>query len=325
MSSKADLQAEAEDRGLSVPPGATKSQLEQLLADNPAPEAETENQPGETDPAEAPPGQTPDEPSPGEDQPQPGEIAPPAGAPVETPAADPGQSEPTPGEPGVDDPPDTETGGQPVSPDTERDPDKADETGPVEDDTQPTAGLADQSHPASSQDAPDDGQGQEEGATEPTVAGSPADTDDRSLEEQAEAQSEVAAESDQVRREEQEAHDVDADALDQQAVESEVESQQGLTMLVPGYVAVIGHRTDDQGLVRPTDTNRRSDRDVIPGRFCRIAEGEHQGRYGVLMDVKGPPDDDGFPTEALVMTRDDLHEDLVVGYDQLAPANPGGR
>lgn len=286
---KAELQQEAEARGLTVPPGATKAQLKQLLADNPA-QDESENPPGETDPATAPPDQ-PEQPTPGVDDPpspspgvddpqtpdQPGEAPSQPGQPqpAETPAADPGQ---------------------PASSDAERD--KADESGPVE-------GETDQ--------------------REPVAEGSPAAADDRSLEEQAEAQSEVASAAEEVRREEQEAHDADADALDREAVENEVEAQEGLTMLVPGYVAVVGHRTDDQGLVRPTDLNRRSDRDVVPGRFCRIAEGDHQGRYGVLMDVKGPPDDDGFPTVALVLTRDDLHEDLVVGYDQLAPANPGGR
>lgn len=79
------------------------------------------------------------------------------------------------------------------------------------------------------------------------------------------------------------------------------------------------------GLVMPNDTNVRSDSDVIQGRFARVTAGEHEGRYGVVKFLGGEPDGDGFPTVAVITTRDDLTEDLEVAYGDLEPAEAGGR
>lgn len=79
------------------------------------------------------------------------------------------------------------------------------------------------------------------------------------------------------------------------------------------------------GLVVPNDTNVRSDSDVIQGRFARVTGGEHEGRYGVVKFLAGDPDDDGFPTLAVITTRDSMTEDLEVNYGDLRPADPGGR
>ena len=60
------------------------------------------------------------------------------------------------------------------------------------------------------------------------------------------------------------------------------------------------------------------DSEAKVGGFVDVVDGEHQGRYGVLIEA---PDKD----HCIVRTRDAATERLVVSYDQLRPAEAGKR
>ncbi len=67
--------------------------------------------------------------------------------------------------------------------------------------------------------------------------------------------------------------------------------------------------------------------DVVQGQFARVgvdAE-EHAGRYGVFEEVGMVDPESGYPLTVIFTTRDDNHERLVVAYEDLEPANAGGR
>ena len=65
--------------------------------------------------------------------------------------------------------------------------------------------------------------------------------------------------------------------------------------------------------VDPTD-----DTQAVEGGFVNVVAGKHKGRYGVL--ISAPSFD-----SCVVRTRDDASERLVLSYDELEPAEPGGR
>ena len=68
----------------------------------------------------------------------------------------------------------------------------------------------------------------------------------------------------------------------------------------------------------------RTDNDVLSGRFCRVINGEHQGRYGVFVQT-ATVFLDGWPATVTVRTRDDRDEYILVNYADIRPAQPGGR
>jgi hypothetical protein len=69
----------------------------------------------------------------------------------------------------------------------------------------------------------------------------------------------------------------------------------------------------------------RTDNDVLSGSFCRVINGEHQGRYGVFVRTATVFVNDGWPATVTVRTRDDRDEYLLVNYADIRPAQPGGR
>ncbi len=68
---------------------------------------------------------------------------------------------------------------------------------------------------------------------------------------------------------------------------------------------------------------RRSDADVLPGQFARIATGEHAGQIGVFETVveNGP---DGYPAQVELILRNS-GERVVCTYGDLTPVTFGGR
>lgn len=110
-------------------------------------------------------------------------------------------------------------------------------------------------------------------------------------------------------------------------------------------------RKGEQPLAGRVDNmTRRDDSDVLEGHFCLIdysgadgtkaaksvtdtlTEAALQGRkpgvgvadYGVYLQP-GELDDDGYPTTAVVMLRDEFAAQVVVPYAALRPAPQGGR
>jgi hypothetical protein len=63
---------------------------------------------------------------------------------------------------------------------------------------------------------------------------------------------------------------------------------------------------------------------VVPtGSFCRVVDGEHAGRYGVVLEhVEWF---DGGPAMSIVRTRDDDDMLIMVDTGSLTPAQAGGR
>lgn len=72
--------------------------------------------------------------------------------------------------------------------------------------------------------------------------------------------------------------------------------------------------------------NRRSDEDALVGHFVDVVDGDHAGRRGAFERVL-KYGEDGWPTQALVRSRDEFNELLTVAYKHLRPAHPysGGR
>ncbi len=69
----------------------------------------------------------------------------------------------------------------------------------------------------------------------------------------------------------------------------------------------------------------RDDSDASVGHFVDVVEGEHKGRYGVLIDFADYDRKTGFPNKAIVRTRDKDTARIVVDYESLRPAEAGGR
>jgi hypothetical protein len=69
----------------------------------------------------------------------------------------------------------------------------------------------------------------------------------------------------------------------------------------------------------------RTDDDVLTGCFCKVVAGEHQGRYGVLTGTVTVGLGDGWPARVTVRTRDDRDEYVTVNYEDIRPAQAGGR
>lgn len=80
-----------------------------------------------------------------------------------------------------------------------------------------------------------------------------------------------------------------------------------------------------RGVVNGVVYTPRTDDDVLSGCFCRVIRGEHQGRYGVLIGAVTVNVGDGWPAVVTVRTRDDRDEYIEVNYDDIRPAQPGGR
>ena len=72
-----------------------------------------------------------------------------------------------------------------------------------------------------------------------------------------------------------------------------------------------------------TDLNTTSIHDATPGGFVRVTGGEHKGRYGAFLEVRGY--EKGEPTVCAIRTRDADMEILIVDYSDLEPAEAGGR
>ena len=75
----------------------------------------------------------------------------------------------------------------------------------------------------------------------------------------------------------------------------------------------------DGGVQRP-----RTDDDVLVGQFATIVDGPYADKYVVYQSTV-ESGKDGYPTTVLVKTRDERDENLVVEYEHLRPATPGGR
>lgn len=88
------------------------------------------------------------------------------------------------------------------------------------------------------------------------------------------------------------------------------------------------HLTSDQPAVQfvtPDGRNRRTDEDAKVGGFVDVVDGEHKGRWGAFLRIV-KHGADGWPEQALVRTRDEFNEDLVVPYEHLRDSvSKGGR
>ena len=78
------------------------------------------------------------------------------------------------------------------------------------------------------------------------------------------------------------------------------------------------------GVIDGTVYRPRTDNDVLSGSFCRVIDGEHQGRYGVFISTD-TVFLDGWPATVTVRTRDAEDEYILVNYADIRPAQPGGR
>lgn len=78
-------------------------------------------------------------------------------------------------------------------------------------------------------------------------------------------------------------------------------------------------------VVDPMDAPERVYADHQPrlGTFVRVVSGPHKGRYGVFHSVG--EEHAGWPTTAVVRTRDDEDEQLVLDYGDLRPSEAGHR
>jgi hypothetical protein len=62
------------------------------------------------------------------------------------------------------------------------------------------------------------------------------------------------------------------------------------------------------------------------GFFAQAVSGPYTGRYGVLQSLGDVEDgDDGYPKTAVLRTRDDADENLIVNYNDLRPTTAGRR
>jgi hypothetical protein len=98
-------------------------------------------------------------------------------------------------------------------------------------------------------------------------------------------------------------------------------SQRGGMMLEPA---------GDEGFIpapslrNVTNAQVRHDGDALTGHFVRVVGGDFEGRYGVLDSIT-KVDDQGFPLEGLVVTRDDDATTISVKYQDLARSEAGHR
>lgn len=68
---------------------------------------------------------------------------------------------------------------------------------------------------------------------------------------------------------------------------------------------------------------RRSDADVLPGGFCKIDSGPHEGEIGYFESVVSE-DADGYPETVLVHLRNSATI-VAVDYADITPVQFGGR
>ncbi len=82
----------------------------------------------------------------------------------------------------------------------------------------------------------------------------------------------------------------------------------------------------EHAIVDPMDRPARVYADSEPreGFFAKVIEGPYAGRYGVVASF-GDLDAEGRPIKAVLLTRDDEAESLVVDYDALRPDTAGRR
>lgn len=71
-----------------------------------------------------------------------------------------------------------------------------------------------------------------------------------------------------------------------------------------------------------TNANRRSDDDCLHLHACRVVNGEHKGRYGVLRETSSLAKD-GYPDEVVIHTFDADGLTLTVNYADIRPSAPG--
>ncbi len=78
--------------------------------------------------------------------------------------------------------------------------------------------------------------------------------------------------------------------------------------------------------IDPMDLPARvySDEEAREGFFAKVIEGPYEGRYGVVASF-GDLDAEGRPIKAVLLTRDDEAESLVVDYHALRPDSAGRR
>jgi hypothetical protein len=80
----------------------------------------------------------------------------------------------------------------------------------------------------------------------------------------------------------------------------------------------------NRNAITVTSNEARNDSDALYGHFARVTKGEHQGRYGVVESFV-EHGSDGYPTKAILRTRDDDTARLTVPYDALERTRAGGR
>jgi hypothetical protein len=73
-----------------------------------------------------------------------------------------------------------------------------------------------------------------------------------------------------------------------------------------------------------TNAQVRHDGDALTGHFVRVVDGDYEGRYGVLDSIT-KVDEQGFPLEGMVVTRDDDATTILVKYQDLARSEAGHR
>lgn len=94
--------------------------------------------------------------------------------------------------------------------------------------------------------------------------------------------------------------------------------------LAESAVSVSLHaRPGSQGQFIHNNVLRRSDNDAVLGSWVDVVAGEHAGRYGAFYAVS-QSDEKGFPTTAMVRTRDADNLLLEVPYESLRPSERAG-
>lgn len=67
-----------------------------------------------------------------------------------------------------------------------------------------------------------------------------------------------------------------------------------------------------------------TDNEPREGSFVKVIKGPHAGRYGVFLKP-GTVGETGKPVTAVVRTRDDDDDHLLVEYKDIRPDSPGKR
>lgn len=82
----------------------------------------------------------------------------------------------------------------------------------------------------------------------------------------------------------------------------------------------------EQSTIDPMDLPPRhyADHEAREGHFASVVEGPHSGCYGYVASI-GDVEENGRPRTAVLKTRDDLDESLLVQYDHLRPDVAGRR